>query len=175
MGNMELNNYDLENLLLYLENKLSDKDSQVISNELLNDEDKLNHLIELAKIKSYTEANINKILFLNMADKWTSFCTGVVDLLEEKELSFRGQEQSYCYKYSFFDLIITIVQNQDNLWNIYINNPNSKNSYTIINNQGELMSGKENDDVQHVQVTTSGNYYILLKDQSETKILEINI
>ncbi len=175
MGNMELNNYDLENLLLYLENKLSDKDSQTISNELLNDEDKLNHLIELAKVKSYAEANINKILFSNMADKWTSFCTGMVDLLEEKELSFRGQEQSYCYKYSFFDLLITIVQNQNNLWEIYINNPNSKISYTIINDQGKSMSRKKNGDIQHAQITISGNYYILLKDQSETKILEINI
>ena len=172
---MEPNKYDLENLLLYLENKLSDKDSQIISNELLNNEDKLNSIIELAKIKSYTEVNINKILFSNIADKWTSFCTGMVDLLEEKELSFRGQEQSYCYKYSFFDLIITIVQNQTNLWEIYINNPNSKNSYTIINNKEESMSRKKNGDIQHVQITISGNYYILLKDQSETKILEISI
>ena len=175
MENMEPNKYDLENLLLYLENKLSDKDSQIISNELLNNEDKLNSIIELAKIKSYTEVNINKILFSNIADKWTSFCTGMVDLLEEKELSFRGQEQSYCYKYSFFDLIITIVQNQTNLWEIYINNPNSKNSYTIINNKEESMSRKKNGDIQHVQITISGNYYILLKDQSETKILEISI
>ena len=133
---MEPNKYDLENLLLYLENKLSDKDSQIISNELLNNEDKLNSI---------------------------------------KELSFRGQEQSYCYKYSFFDLIITIVQNQTNLWEIYINNPNSKNSYTIINNKEESMSRKKNGDIQHVQITISGNYYILLKDQSETKILEISI
>ena len=48
---MELNKYDLEQLLLYLENKLSDKDSQTISNELLNNEDELNYTIELAKMK----------------------------------------------------------------------------------------------------------------------------
>ena len=175
MENMELNNNDLEKFLLYLENKLSDKDSQTISNELLNNEDKLNYMIELAKIKSYTEANINRISFSNMADKWTSFCIGMVDLLEEKELSFRGQAQSYCYKYSFFDLIVTIVQNQGSIWEIYIDSQNSKSSYTIIDDTGQSMGRKKNDNIQHFQFSVLGNYYLLLKKQSETRILEISI
>lgn len=175
MEDMEPNKYDLEKLLLYLENKLSDKDSQALSDELLNDEDKLNHVIELAKIKSYTEAEINKISFSNIADNWTFFCAGVVDLLEEKELSFRGQEQSHCYKYSFFDLIITIIRNQDNVWEIHIDNQNSDSSYTIMDDKGRVMNSKKNDDIQCLKFATSGNYYLLLKDNSVTRILEIKI
>ena len=172
---MEPNKNNLEKSLLYLENKLSDKDSQTISDELLNDEDKLNHIIELAKIKAYTEVEKNKISFLTAEDCWTSFCTGVVDLLEEKELSFRGQEQSYCYKYSFFDLIITFVRDHEDHWKIYIDNQNSISFYTIINHEGDLISGEKYNDIQHLEFSISGKYYLLLENQSETKILEINI
>ena len=172
---MELNKYDLEQLLLYLENKLSDKDSQTISNKLLNNKDELNYIIELAKIKSYTEVKVNKILFLTVNDRCTSFFEGAVDFLEEKELSFRGQEQSHCYKYSFFDLIITLVRNQDNLWTIYIDNQQSNSSYTIVDDKGQVMNRKKTNDTQYVQSSSSGNYYLLLKDQSETRFLEISI
>ncbi len=175
MENMEPNKYDLGELLLYLENKLSDKDSERISNELLNDEAGLNYMIELAKIKSYTEKEVNKISFSTVKDQCTYFFEGAVNLLQEKELSFRGQEQLHCYKYSFFDLIITLVQNQNNLWEMYLESQNRNSSYTIINDKGELISRKNNNDVQHLQFSILGNYYLLLKDQSETRILEISI
>ena len=172
---MDLNKYDLEKLLLYLENKLSDKEAQAISNELLNNEDELNYVIELAKIKSYTEAKVNKISFSKIENHWTSFCTGLVDLLEEKELSFRGQAQSYCYKYSFFDLIITLLRNQDNIWEVYVDSQNRDSSYTIIDDKGQVMNKKKHDTTQHIKFPISGNYYLLLKNQSVTEILEIHI
>ena len=90
-------------------------------------------------------------------------------------MSFRGQEQSHCYKYSFFDLIITLVRNQDNLWTIYIDNQQSNSSYTIVDDKGQVMNRKKTNDTQYVQSSSSGNYYLLLKDQSETRFLEISI
>ena len=161
--------------MLYLEKKISDKDFQTISDELLNDEDQLNHIIELAKIKSYIEAESNKILFSSIEDRWNFVCAGVVYFLEEKELSFRGQEQVYCYKYSFFNLIITIIRNHGNIWGVHIDNQNSESSYSIIDNKGQLINSKKNNDMQYVQFPTSGNYYLLLKNKLATKILEINI
>ena len=175
MEDMEPNKYNLEKLLLYLENKLSDKESQIISSRLLNSEDELNYILELAKIKSYTEVETNKISFSIIKDQCISFFEGAVEFLEEKELSFRGQEQMNCYKYSFFDLIITLVRNHDNLWEIYIDSQNSDSSYTITDDKGQSMNKKNNDNTQCIQFPISGTYYLLLKEQSVTKILEVNI
>ncbi|MDK2818921.1 MAG: hypothetical protein KFW21_05680 [Spirochaetota bacterium] len=171
MENMKSEKYNLEELLLYLENKLSANDSQKISHELLNNKNQLNYLIELAKIKNYTETVKNKILFSCVEDTWTVLCTGLVELLEEKKLIFRGQEQSTCYRYNFLDLIITIVQDQNNYWALHIDNHNHVGSYTVIDDKGLLIA--TNNNIQNIQISIPGNYYLLFRNELITKVLEI--
>lgn len=173
MENMKSEKYNLEELLLYLENKLSASDSQKISHELLNNKDQLNYLIELAKIKNYTETIKNKILFSCVEDTWTVLCTGLVKLLEEKKLIFRGQEQSTCYRYNFLDLIITIVQDQDNCWALHIDDQNYVGSYTVIDDEGLLIA--TNNNIQNIPISIPGNYYLLFRNELITKVLEIKI
>ncbi len=155
--------YNLEILLLYLDNQISNPQQvKDISDYLLQNKDLLQYVIELSKLKALDEVNL--ISFEWIKDVLVQKCGGLVEFLQEQKLAFRGDVQSYQYKLQ--DIELNFLHTKDDKIQLQINTP-----CEIVRDDNEIIShnsGLLSLDTNHV-------YYLFIKNENDFQILKISI
>ncbi len=163
--------YNLENILLYLDNALPKEQTEAISEYLSKNPKYLQYAMELAKIKALDESQINRIKFKTTKEKFMQFCSGLVKLLREDTLAFRGDVKG-C-EYSFLDITLKFVYMRDSEFQLQLESKTPVYCELIKAIDGTVLFQGEFTRSNLLSLEVGCLYYLVVYKDNELKILDI--
>ncbi|MGL4676254.1 MAG: hypothetical protein ACRCWI_01130 [Brevinema sp.] len=166
--------YDLECLLLYLENQLPREQSQEISEYLIRNPDIMQYLMELSKIKVYSESVANKIVFNKLQKGYQQYCSGLAFFLQEQRLAFRGVSDLKSYQYAFLDLQLNFFT-WENSWNLKLESAHESLYCEFLSHDLSFVFQKKIKEAEIFSLSFQHTYYLFVHILQDIKILEISL
>ncbi|MGL5955997.1 MAG: hypothetical protein ACRC0X_05275 [Brevinema sp.] len=166
--------YELERLLLYLENRLSEDQSREISEYLMKNPELMKYLVELTKIKAYSESNVNKISFNKLQQGYQQYCSGLVFFLQEQRVAFRGVSDLQSYQYAFLDLQLNFFI-WENSWNLKLESTRQSFYCELLSNDLSFLFQKKIKNAEIFSLSFQQSYYLFVHLLQDIKILEISL
>lgn len=166
-----MNKYNMKILLLYLSNDLPEEKMQEISTYLLENPKELEHILNIIKINTSHDNISNRIHFKKSKGVWQHVVSGIVSLIQENQLAFRGAITSYQYK--FLDLNLEFVWMDSRICNLVVNS-NEKSLYCeLLSKDLSFIFQKTLSQPEMVSLEASSSYYLYVPSYSQNSLLEI--
>lgn len=164
------NNQKMLQMLLYLENKMSEKEINEYSEYLKQNPSVLEKVLQISKslVISNTDTVIHSIDIVNVAKGHIEFAlNGVVNLLQQKKLAFRSSAQIVVNNFQFYDLCLQFIQKSSKNLELIISS-NAESCYEWIDNKNitEYISSKKG---QLFNISPSQDYILQCSDYQNNK------
>lgn len=165
--------YDISTLLLYVSHQLPKELMQEISDYFVVNPEELQHLISIIKINTHLKSVQDKIEFNYIKETIQQHCSGIVSLLQEKQLAFRSAVKSY--QYEFLDFTLDFIWMSDDNCNLCINS-NEKSLYCeVLSKDFNFLFRKEIMKSEMISLKASNIYYLHVPSYVQNSIVEISL
>ncbi len=163
--------YNLENILLYLDNTLPKEQAEAMSEYLSKNPKCLRRAVELSKVKALDESQINRIKFEVTKENFMQFCLGLVKLIREDTLAFRGDVKG-C-EYSFLDITLKFIYMRDSEFQLQLESKTPVYCEVIKAIDGTILFQGEFIRSNLLSLEVGSLYHLVVYKDEELKILDI--
>lgn len=170
---MDKYKYSLDKVLLYLDGKISPEEKTEFSLYLKENGQFCAYVMELTKIKSRDFLN-NKIILFKKGMDIVSKTNGDISFLDQRMLSFRGEESSDLYRYSFRNFEISIVRSMNKAWSLFVEKP-INSEITILDENANFVEVQESDPHKLLFELKEHNSYRLFHNGDKIEFVCITI
>lgn len=165
--------YDIQTLLLYLSQSLSQELMQEISEYFMRNPDELQHVMNIMKINAQNEGNTNQISFERISDKIQYHYSGVVQFLQEQQLAFRSSMKSY--QYNFIDFTLNFLWTQDYKCTLQISSNKKSLYYELLSKDFSFIFQNTLTQPEMIELAVPNIYYFYVPSYIKDPLVTLSL